>query len=145
MICFFQNNEEDDLDKRIKELRMDLIEDLKKCGENLRSLQGSISKANKIAECGSLDKKKCSHPICTGRKEGLCNGCDGEKYFEVAEECAYDIHKTIHDWGLNFNLGSAVRYLTMAGRGEETIKNLRNAIQCIEFEIEELEGGEENE
>lgn len=52
----------------------------------------------------------------------------------------YEPRKVIADWGLNFNLGNAVKYLSRAGRKGDKIKDLRKAIQYIDFEIEELEG-----
>lgn len=51
----------------------------------------------------------------------------------------YEPRKVIHDWGLNFNLGNAVKYLSRAGRKGDKVEDLRKAIQYIEFEIEELE------
>lgn len=52
----------------------------------------------------------------------------------------YEPRKVITDWGLNFNLGNAVKYVARAGRKGDKIEDLRKAIQYIEFEIEELEG-----
>ena len=51
----------------------------------------------------------------------------------------YEPRKVIADWGLNFNLGNAVKYISRAGRKGDKIEDLRKAIQYIEFEIEELE------
>lgn len=51
----------------------------------------------------------------------------------------YELRKVIADWGLNFNLGNAVKYISRAGRKEDKIEDLRKAIQYIEFEIEELD------
>lgn len=51
----------------------------------------------------------------------------------------YEPRKVIADWGLNFNLGNAVKYVSRAGRKGDKIEDLRKAIQYIEFEIEELE------
>lgn len=52
----------------------------------------------------------------------------------------YEPRKVIADWGLNFNLGNAVKYLSKAGRKGDKIEDLRKAIQYIQFEIEELGG-----
>ena len=49
----------------------------------------------------------------------------------------YEPRKVIADWGLNFNLGNAVKYISRAGRKGDKIEDLRKAIQYIEFEIEE--------
>lgn len=51
----------------------------------------------------------------------------------------YEPRKVIADWGLNFNLGNAVKYISRAGRKGDKIEDLRKAIQYIEFEIEELD------
>ena len=52
----------------------------------------------------------------------------------------------IRDWGLNFNLGSAVKYLSRAGRKGAMINDLEKAKTFIQFEIEALaEEGEEEE
>lgn len=51
----------------------------------------------------------------------------------------YEPRKVIYDWGLDFNLGNAVKYLSRAGRKGSAIEDLRKAIQYIRFEIEELE------
>lgn len=77
-----------------------------------------------------------------------CNDCKKE-FDEIrhpshyAEGRKYEPRKVIYDWGLNFNLGNAVKYLSRAGRKEDKIKDLRKAIQYIEFELEELEIKEE--
>lgn len=60
--------------------------------------------------------------------------CDGRKY---------EPSKVIADWGLNFNLGNAVKYLSRAGRKGDKTEDLRKAIQYIEFEIEEIENASE--
>lgn len=44
----------------------------------------------------------------------------------------------IRDWGLNFNLGSAVKYISRAGRKGNIIEDLQKAQQFIQFEIDAL-------
>lgn len=51
----------------------------------------------------------------------------------------YEPRKVIADWGLNFNLGNAVKYISRAGRKGDKIEDLQKAIQYIEFELEELD------
>ncbi len=46
----------------------------------------------------------------------------------------------IRSWGLNFNLGSAVKYISRAGHKDDTIQDLKKAQQFIQFEIDYLEG-----
>lgn len=44
----------------------------------------------------------------------------------------------IRDWDLNFNLGSAVKYLSRAGRKADTVEDLKKAQEFIQFEIDAL-------
>lgn len=46
----------------------------------------------------------------------------------------------IRSWGLNFNLGSAVKYISRAGHKDDIIQDLKKAQQFIQFEIDYLEG-----
>ena len=45
----------------------------------------------------------------------------------------------IRDWGLNFNLGNAVKYLARAGRKDDIVKDLKKAQEYIQFEIDAIE------
>lgn len=45
----------------------------------------------------------------------------------------------IRDWGLNFNLGNAVKYLARAGRKADLVEDLKKAQQYIQFEIDAIE------
>ena len=51
----------------------------------------------------------------------------------------YEPKDVIRDWGLNFNLGSAVKYLSRAGRKDDIIQDLKKAQEFIQFEIDALE------
>lgn len=48
----------------------------------------------------------------------------------------------IRDWGLNFNLGNAVKYLARAGRKADLVEDLKKAQQYIQFEIDAIEAEE---
>jgi hypothetical protein len=50
----------------------------------------------------------------------------------------YEPKDVIREWGLNFNLGSAVKYIARAGRKDDIIQDLSKAKQFLEFEIEAL-------
>lgn len=52
----------------------------------------------------------------------------------------YEPKDVIRDWDLNFNLGSAIKYIARAGRKPENSKrqDLMKAVQYIEFEIDAL-------
>lgn len=49
----------------------------------------------------------------------------------------------IRSWGLNFNLGSAVKYISRAGHKDDIIQDLKKAQQFIQFEIDYLKGDKE--
>lgn len=51
----------------------------------------------------------------------------------------------IRDWDLNFNLGSALKYIARAGRKDDIIQDLEKAIEYISFEIEALKEETEDE
>lgn len=52
----------------------------------------------------------------------------------------YEPKDVIRDWELNFNLGSAVKYISRAGRKDDIIQDLKKAQQFLQFEIDYLEG-----
>jgi hypothetical protein len=58
--------------------------------------------------------------------------CDGRQY---------EPRKVIRDWGLSWEIGSAVKYLARAGRKDKDkqVEDLRKAIEFIQYEIEGLE------
>ena len=56
--------------------------------------------------------------------------CEGRKY---------EPKDVIRDWGLNFNLGSAVKYISRSGRKDDLLTDLRKARQFLDFEIEAVE------
>jgi hypothetical protein len=40
----------------------------------------------------------------------------------------YEPKDVIRDWGLNFNLGSAVKYISRAGRKDDIVQDLMKAV-----------------
>ena len=50
----------------------------------------------------------------------------------------YEPKDAIRDWGLNFNLGSAVKYISRAGRKDDIVQDLMKAVEFINFEIEAI-------
>jgi hypothetical protein len=57
----------------------------------------------------------------------------------------YEPKDVIREWGLNFNLGSAVKYIARAGRKDDIIQDLSKAKQFLEFEIEYLKNQRKNQ
>ena len=51
----------------------------------------------------------------------------------------YEPKDVIRAWGLNFNLGNAVKYISRAGRKDDILQDLKKAREYIEFEIEAIE------
>lgn len=51
----------------------------------------------------------------------------------------------IEDWGLNFNLGNSLKYISRAGRKDpaKTVEDLKKAVWYLEREIAALEGSQE--
>lgn len=45
----------------------------------------------------------------------------------------------IYSWGLNFNLGNAVKYISRAGHKGDAVEDLKKAQQYIQFEIDAIE------
>ena len=56
-----------------------------------------------------------------------------------AEGREFEPKDVIRDWGLNFNLGNVVKYLSRAGRKDDIVQDLKKAQLYIQFEIEALE------
>lgn len=57
----------------------------------------------------------------------------------------YEVKDVIRAWALNFNLGSAVKYIARAGRKDDIIQDLRKAIKFLEFEIEAIQEERNND
>lgn len=55
-----------------------------------------------------------------------------------AEGRKYEPIKVIRDWGLNFALGNAVKYISRAGRKGNKIEDLEKAVFYLNDEIESL-------
>jgi hypothetical protein len=55
-----------------------------------------------------------------------------------AEGRKFEPKDVIRDWGLNFNMGNAVKYLSRAGRKGDIVEDLKKAQQYIQFELEAL-------
>jgi len=53
----------------------------------------------------------------------------------------YEPYKVIFDWGLDFNLGNVVKYISRAGRKDpnKLLEDLQKARQYLDYEIECVE------
>lgn len=52
----------------------------------------------------------------------------------------FEVIDVIYDWGLNFSLGSAVKYVARAGHKFNDIEDLEKAAEYIMFEIANRKG-----
>ena len=50
-----------------------------------------------------------------------------------------------NDWGLNFNLGNVVKYISRAGRKDDKLIDLQKAAFYLQYEIKSLQGGKKEE
>ena len=50
----------------------------------------------------------------------------------------YEPKDVIRDWGLNYNLGCAVKYISRAGRKDDILLDLYKARKYLDFEIEAI-------
>lgn len=44
----------------------------------------------------------------------------------------------IEEWGLNFNLGNALKYIARAGHKDDMVQDLEKAVYYINYEIEKI-------
>ena len=51
----------------------------------------------------------------------------------------YEPRKVIEDWNLDWNLGNAVKYISRAGRKDDPVKDLKKAMQYLDWAIEDFE------
>lgn len=60
-----------------------------------------------------------------------------------AEGRKFEPKDVIRDWGLNFNLGNVVKYISRAGRKDDIVQELKKAQEYLQFEIEAIEAERE--
>ena len=56
----------------------------------------------------------------------------------------YEAIKVIEAWDLGFCLGNTVKYISRAGKKDETIQELEKALWYLKREIKNLKDGKEN-
>jgi Protein of unknwon function (DUF3310) len=68
--------------------------------------------------------EKINHPSHYGGKDNI-----------------YEAIKVIEAWGLGFNLGNTIKYISRAGKkNEDILDDLRKALWYLERQIKQLEG-----
>jgi len=56
----------------------------------------------------------------------------------------YEAIKVIEAWNLGFCLGNTVKYISRAGKKDETVQELEKALWYLKREIKRLKDGQEN-
>ena len=56
----------------------------------------------------------------------------------------YEAIKVIEAWNLGFCLGNTVKYISRAGKKDDTIQELEKALWYLKREIKKLKNGEED-
>lgn len=94
---------------------------------------------------GNLQCKSCTNPKLMSCYTPLNQTANLSKHADIISRPShytdgrkYEPKDVIRDWNLNFNLGSAVKYISRAGRKDDIIQDLKKAKQFIDFEIEAL-------
>lgn len=59
------------------------------------------------------------------------------------EDNPYEAIKVIEAWGLNFNLGNTVKYVSRAGKKDALLQDLKKAAWYLQREITNLERAEQ--
>lgn len=93
------------------------------------------SASESLRKLGESFKKACE-PFSEMSKETEPDLVHHPSHYCYSE---YEPKDVIRAWGLNFNLGSAVKYIARAGRKDDILQELNKAKQFIEFEIEAIE------
>lgn len=55
------------------------------------------------------------------------------------EDNPYEAIKVIENWGMNFNLGNTLKYLSRVGKKDDSLQDLKKALWYLQREIETLE------
>lgn len=100
------------------------LERVQKISESLRAEQSPFTPKFKTGDEPEFQERKKAHFD------------DISKPAHYAEGRRHEPKDVIRDWGLNFNLGSATKYISRCGRKDDAIQELRKAITFIQFEID---------
>ena len=79
-----------------------------------------------------------SRCVNTTEEKTNCDVVSHPQPYQVAD-MTYEPIKVINAWGLNFNIGSAVKYLARYKKKFNAVEDLKKAIFYIQDEINHLE------
>ena len=107
-------------------------------GRTIRTVASNRGRALALRERIQAEFEK-NPPVLRGVNFIICD-MEGDDAIEspahYAEGREYEPKDVIRDWGLNFNLGNVVKYVSRAGRKGDALEDLRKARQYLDFEIE---------
>ena len=109
------------------------VKDYKKCR--------TLKRDGDYKECVNCNAIGCPKLLHLQKLESQLLDTKPDMVHHPAHYCysEYEPKDVIRAWGLNFNLGSAVKYIARAGRKDDILQELKKAKQFIEFEIEAIE------
>ena len=120
-------------------------------------LQGNWESDNENAGCINIrgaseaELDRALQLIAESTPEGVTDDTEpeevhGEQVEHPTHYCysKYEPKDVIRAWGLNFNLGSVVKYIARAGRKDDILMELQKAREFLTFEIEAIEEERKN-
>ena len=94
------------------------------------TLMPSLQVLKRISEALDIENKEIN--IKEDKKEMV----DHPKHYNMGKYEAIDV---IEDWGLGFNLGYTVKYISRAGHKDNILQDLKKALWYLDREIQKLE------
>ena len=94
------------------------------------TLMPSLQVLKRISEALNIDFKELN--VEEDRKEMI----DHPKHYNMGKYEAIDV---IEDWGLGFNLGNTVKYISRAGHKDNILQDLNKALWYLDREINRIE------
>ena len=96
------------------------------------TLMPSLQVLKRISEALNIDYKELN--MEEDKKEMV----DHPKHYNMGKYEAIDV---IEDWGLGFNLGNVVKYISRAGHKDDILQDLKKSLWYLEREIQRIENG----
>ena len=90
----------------------------------------SMQVLKRISEALNIDFKELD--IKEDKKEMV----DHPKHYNMGK---YEAIEVIEDWGLGFNLGNTVKYISRAGHKDNILQDLKKALWYLDREIKRIE------
>ena len=94
------------------------------------TLMPSLQVLKRISEALNIDYKELN--VEEDKKEMV----DHPKHYNMGK---YEAIEVIEDWGLGFNLGNTVKYISRAGHKDDIVQDLKKSLWYIDREIQRLE------